>query len=387
MMRIAFVHPAVATIGGAEYVAVWLCSELGRRGHTVTLFTSRYSDKLFGAREGQAFSIEETSGLGYENVSAASIFAQGRQLARRSTNFDLIVAHNWPAYPSVALARFLNKSSPSTIWYCEEPQRALYSHVCYRPEFRTSDLTLKTRAERSFLRLVDRTVVRSFDLILANSRFTAGWLEQIFGAGLELRPCPLGVPSPIEGRRERVQGRRILTVSRLYPVKNVATVLRAVKLLVAHHGMTDVNYTIVGDGPELDRLRALADSLGLGRVVAFLGLTEKESVWSLYQQSTVFVSVPYDEPFGLTFVEAAANGVASIAPDHGGPAELVVDGKTGLLVDPSDPDAIADCMAQMVQDSSLARKMGELAFRRYSEHYTIEKFADRFERALGTVTV
>ena len=384
-MRIAFVHPSLTVLGGAEYAAVWLCNELGTRGHRISLFVSQYLDELFGRREEQAFSVEEISGPGYGRSSPTSTLALARKLDRRLNEFDLVVAHNWPAYVWVALAKFLDRNHPPTIWYCEEPKRALYASICYRPEFRVRSLSLRTRGERHLLRLLDKAVVRSFDLVLTNSNFTAEWIRRIFGSALEPKPCPLGVPIPPQIRREKTEECHVLTVSRLYPVKNVGTVLKAVRILTTRYGLTNLKYTIAGDGPELPRLKALSETLGLNKFVIFRGAINNRSMWSLYQQSTIFVSLPYDEPFGLTFVEAAANGVPSIAPDHGGPSEVVVDGKTGLLVDASSPDGIAAGMARLIQEPSYAGQMGESAYRRYLEHYTLEKFADRFEKAIDVI--
>lgn len=386
-MRIAFVHPSLAVIGGAEYVTVWLCNELAKRGHKISLFVSRYLDELFGKREEQSFSVEEISGPGYGDTSILSVMAQARRLARRSSEFDVMVAHNWPAYPWVAVANFLNKGHPPTIWYCEEPQRALYADICYRAEFRARNLPFKTRAEHSFLRLLDKTLVQSFDLVLTNSTFTTGWIERIFGDRVEPKPCPLGLPPSSQTHSERIEGPRILTVSRLYPVKNISTILEAIRILATRFGLTGVKYTIVGDGPELDRLRGVATALGLTKVVTFRGLVSRDSVWSLYSESTIFVSLPYDEPFGLTFLEAAANHIPSVAPDHGGPSEIVLDGKTGLLTDADSPEAIAACMARLLQDPSLAKELGDSAYRHYREYYTLEKFADRFERALTGIAL
>jgi len=386
-MRIAFVHPSLTAIGGAEYVTVWLCNELARRGHKISLFVSRYVDELFGRREKQSFSVEEISGPGYGDTSILSVLAQASRLARRSSEFDVMVAHNWPAYPWVAVASFLNKNHPPTIWYCEEPQRALYADICYRPEFRARDLPFRTRAVHAFLRLVDKTLVRSFDLILTNSAFTAGWIDRIFGDSIAAKPCPLGLPLSSQTQDKRIEGKRILTVSRLYPVKNVSTILKAIQILATRFGLTGLEYTIVGDGPDLDRLREATTALGLTKIVTFRGSVSRDSIWSLYEQSTIFVSLPYDEPFGLTFIEAAASGTPSVAPDHGGPSEVVLNGKTGLLADAGSPDAIAACIAGLLQEPALAKKMGESARDHYLEHYTLEKFADRFEQAIDGIAL
>jgi glycosyltransferase involved in cell wall biosynthesis len=68
--------------------------------------------------------------------------------------------------------------------------------------------------------------------------------------------------------------------------------------------------------------------------------------------------------FARPIIEAAAMGKPSVASDLGGPRELVVDGETGLLVPPNDPDALADALADLLGDRDRAREMGEAAFRR-----------------------
>jgi phosphatidylinositol alpha-1,6-mannosyltransferase len=70
------------------------------------------------------------------------------------------------------------------------------------------------------------------------------------------------------------------------------------------------------------------------------------------------------EGFGIVYMEASARGIPVVAGNVAGARDAVVDGETGLLVDPEDPDAVAQALLTLVEDPQLARKMGEAGRRR-----------------------
>ena len=83
------------------------------------------------------------------------------------------------------------------------------------------------------------------------------------------------------------------------------------------------------------------------------------------------------EGFGLVFLEAAAAGLPVVAGDGGAIPEVVSDGETGLLVDPTAPDAVADAIVRLLRDPALAQKMGEAARRRAFEEFSYDAFRTR----------
>src|SRR5207249_10983994 len=111
----------------------------------------------------------------------------------------------------------------------------------------------------------------------------------------------------------------------------------------------DAELVIVGDGPDRQRLERTASLLRLDGRVRFAGRVSDEELASLYAGATVFALPgrarlgphPEGEGFGLVFIEAGAAGLPVVAGRAGGTTEAVVDGETGLLVDPEDPDDIA----------------------------------------------
>lgn len=169
---------------------------------------------------------------------------------------------------------------------------------------------------------------------------------------------------------------RILFVGRLVEKKGAKVLIDAVRQLPA-----DLRWTleIVGDGPLADGLKAQA----AGLPVTFRGAASREELANAYARSTVIVvpSVPAEsgDQDGLPTVllEAMGSGVAVVASDLPGLNEAVVDGETGLLVPPKDPDALAKALRAMLTDDSLRTHLAEAARRRSGE-YTIDLCAQRF---------
>jgi phosphatidyl-myo-inositol dimannoside synthase len=125
---------------------------------------------------------------------------------------------------------------------------------------------------------------------------------------------------------------------------------------------------VVGDGPDRERLRSLADSQAPRHSVVFTGAVSDADLPSLYAAADVFAMPCRSrlaglevEGFGIVFLEAAASGRPVVAGDSGGAAEAVVDGETGLLVDGRHVGAVAEATAALLQDPVRAAAMGKAA--------------------------
>jgi phosphatidylinositol alpha 1,6-mannosyltransferase len=127
---------------------------------------------------------------------------------------------------------------------------------------------------------------------------------------------------------------------------------KRVELLTKITAMPGVRLVVVGAGPaEATLRRNMPDAL-------FLGERRGDELAVIYASLDVFVhSGPY-ETFGQTLQEAAASGLAVVAPAAGGPLDLVDDGVTGFLVPPGDPDAFADAVARLAADPVLRAAFG-----------------------------
>jgi glycosyltransferase involved in cell wall biosynthesis len=91
------------------------------------------------------------------------------------------------------------------------------------------------------------------------------------------------------------------------------------------------------------------------------------------------LSVPatYDEPKGMFLLEAMASGVPVVQPRRGAFTEVIEKTGGGLLVEPDDPDRLADGLESLLRDRRLRQELGRRAFRTVREHYTVQRSADR----------
>lgn len=403
-MNMALVHPSLAVRGGAEHVVLWLADELHRRGHRVTVITSDFDPALYGSPRARPYSLVILP-LGGYNADPAMILRAGWLLRRVLSEFDWVNPHNFPAYIWTHLARLANPEIGPIVWFCEEPVRWFYPEVCnshflelrrrtagrdHGPSWRRWASAARARIHNprwELARVLDRWTVPRLDGIVANSEFIAGQIRQIFGR--DAFASHLGIPlhrfnSPHEDIPP-VEGPYLLTVSRLYPEKNLATVLAALRLLKTRGPLPFRRFVIVGDGPLRPELEGTARAWGLEDVVAFAGSVSDAALAAFYRHTELVVYLPLDETFGLVFLEAALHRKAVLGPNHGGPAEIISHGVTGLQVDPLDPEAIADAVEEALRDPHRRDAWGEEGYRLAMRRYTVDRFVDRFEEAVRRI--
>ncbi|OGY36167.1 MAG: hypothetical protein A3I08_04945 [Candidatus Andersenbacteria bacterium RIFCSPLOWO2_02_FULL_46_11] len=123
---------------------------------------------------------------------------------------------------------------------------------------------------------------------------------------------------------------------------------------------------IVGDGPQLAALQNGVESELIDLSVLFLPEVPNEDLPALYAGAMVFAMTPRElagdiEGFGLVYLEAAAQGTPAVGTKTGGVPEAVVDGGTGILVEPEDAGAVKNAMAKIILDKKFREKLGEAA--------------------------
>jgi glycosyltransferase involved in cell wall biosynthesis len=168
---------------------------------------------------------------------------------------------------------------------------------------------------------------------------------------------------------------RALTVARLSPVKDQATLLRAVARVVSE--IPDFHLDIVGDGPSRVGLVSLTAELGLDTHVTFHGATD--DVPRFLAGARLFVLSSISEGVPLTILEAMAAGLPVVSTDVGGVEEVVANQQTGLLVPPSDADALAGAMLELLLDSERSQRMGSAAQRRAQERFDAREMVRNYE--------
>ena len=142
---------------------------------------------------------------------------------------------------------------------------------------------------------------------------------------------------------------------------------------------------IAGDGKEKNNLIDLVKKFNL-RNIKFTDWLRDADIFPLCKSSSI-IMVPsvWEEPFGLIGIEAMSVGRLVIASKVGGIPEWLDDNKTGFLVDPGNPDQIAEKIIQLFSDRKLMEQMGKNA-RKKAEQFSIEKHANKIEKIYLKIT-
>ena len=137
---------------------------------------------------------------------------------------------------------------------------------------------------------------------------------------------------------------------------------------------------IVGIGPMLDEWQALAKARNVADKIMWLGEVSDDDLPVLYHQSDLFVlpATHPSEAFGLVQVEAMASGMPVVCTELGtGTSWVNVDGQTGRVVPPRDPQALADAINSLLADPERRHTLGQAARARALAEFTVEKMIER----------
>ena len=180
--------------------------------------------------------------------------------------------------------------------------------------------------------------------------------------------------------REVPSAPTIAFVGRLAREKGVDVLLGAFAQLTARDGW--LRLVLAGDGPEAPELRHLADTLGVAPQVDFLGALDRAQLAEVIDRATVVAIPSRREGFPLVALEAAQRARPVVATTVGGLPEIVVDGRTGLLVVPDDVDALARALGDLLGDRDRAAEMGGAAREVAAVDFSFEACVDGYERVL-----
>ena len=139
---------------------------------------------------------------------------------------------------------------------------------------------------------------------------------------------------------------------------------------------------VVGAGGGRQEFEELARERGVENAITFTGEVTDEELDALYASSNVYAMPSQGEGFGLVFAEAMSRGLACIASRFDAGSEVVVDGETGIHVDPDDPQELLKALKTLFGDADLRRRMGEAGRRRAEAMFSLEAFNKRVERIL-----
>ncbi|MHB1678401.1 MAG: glycosyltransferase family 4 protein [Sulfuriferula sp.] len=281
---------------------------------------------------------------------SVSVFKRFAQLAKQA---DVIHYHfPWPFMDVVHFATRVKK--PTVVTYHSDIIRQKQLLKLYRP------------LKRSFLNSVDRIVATSPNY-LATSEVLKKFSDKVsvIPIGLDKSSYPQPSPEQLQIWRDKLGSKFFLFVGVLRYYKGLHILLEAAQ-------GTDYPIMIVGAGPAEQELKAQATRLGL-RNIHFLGqLPDADKVALLMLcYGLVFPSHLRAEAFGISLLEGAMYGKPMISCEIGtGTTFINRGGETGLVVPPSDPDALRQAMRYLWEHHEVVIEMGRRAEQRYWEYFT-----------------
>jgi alpha-1,3/alpha-1,6-mannosyltransferase len=404
-LRVGFIHPDLG-IGGAERVVVDAALCLQRAGHKVTIFTGHHD---------RSYCFEETRDGTLDVRTCRPIFpthiAQrlraccalartshlAASLARRGT-YDVIFCDLIPHV--IPWLRLLTRAK--ILYYCHypdnDPDRApipsqsLFYQLYRRP-----------------LDKLQEAGIRAADRILVNSHFTAARFRRAYP---RLRSVPIevlypGVDATLYDARntrrfetddleaEPNRGVMLLSINRFVRFKNIGLAIEALALVreaLPEETFREIKMVLAGaydvrlreSREVLSELWTAAQKFKLHSHVVFKPSCSETERMELLSQCLCLVYTPDQEHFGIGPLEAMAAGRPVIAVRSGGPMETILDGKTGLLSEPT-PRAFADAILHLISNRAAADRMGRAGPRHVVERFSLARFGQQLEAVLNGV--
>jgi phosphatidylinositol alpha-1,6-mannosyltransferase len=223
---------------------------------------------------------------------------------------------------------------------------------------------------------------RQADASISVSSYTSGLLAALGVSRERLNSIPPGVDLPADARPQPAERPTLVTISRLADrYKGHDVLLQALALVRVR--VPDVELVVIGDGPLRPQLEALARAQGLAQSTRFLGSVPDQERDFWLARADLF-AMPSRLPgggqagegFGIVYLEAAARGKPVVAGNVGGALDAVIDGQTGLLVDPTNPAAVAEAIVTLLLDRPLALALGSAGAER-ARRFAWPLIADR----------
>ncbi len=372
MSRVTLLTPDFPpAVGGVQRYVAEAAAALARH-HDVTVVT--VAQRGAAAHDGAVpYRVVRTRG-GWGGARSAAALVEMTAAARR-------------ARPDVVIAGHL-ATLPSALGAARRPVACcFYGSEVWAPRMRPLLVRLGGRVSRA----------------VCISRFTANEVRRGGVAAERIRLVWPGADAPSEtvSPRAALAARGLwdprtgaavpylLSIGRLVePHKGIDQVLRALPALLG--ALPDVRLVVLGDGPLRARYERIARACGVSGAVVWTGQVDEADKGALLTGVRALVLLSRASPaaaqfegFGIALVEAALAGRPSIAGNSGGIPDAVVDGETGLLVDPSDPAQFTRAARALLEDTALATRLGEAARRRAEREFTWPRAMERMVSVVG----
>lgn len=349
--------------GGLENYAYNISKILSEKGHDITIFSSGNTKESYNFKV-----IRVNNKISISNTPLDFVLPKLSKLVKEE-DFDLINAHMpVPFYADMAAIAARRNNIPFILTYHNDVVK--------------EGLLLGLLAS-SYNKSLLQFTLRSADRIITPSPYVYNESPLIKNFADKTALIPPGVDpekyKPGEGHVKKrynlsSDSKIILFVgamNRGHSHKGVDILLKAFSKIK----MENVYLFLAGTGDMIPEYKKLAQNLGISERVVFTGFIDEESLIDLYRGSYMLIlpTLTPAEGFGMVLIEANACGTPVIGSKIGGIKYVIKDGKTGLLVPPGDPEALAKAMQRLLEDDELTKKMGSKGKKMVEKNYTWDK--------------
>jgi len=360
--------------GGGGVVMAALARQLARR-HEVTVLTSR-AGELAAQENDRGVRVVRVPVYFRRHLAVANFpsmlaylpsgFLRGLGLLRGGA-FDVINTHF--AVPTGPLGQALAR------WHGLPNVLSVHGGDLFDPSKRSSPHL------HAPLRAAVRSLLRSADEVIGQSRDTIRHVERIYGVQRPVGLIPLGIDRPpaLPDVARHDLGLPddafvLVTIGRLVARKATVQLVDA----LAASTIANAHVVVIGDGPDAASIEQRAVELGVRARLHLLGQVTDERKYAVLGAADVFVSTSQHEGFGLVFLEAMAYGLPIVCYDRGGQTDFLASGQTGYVARLNDMAAFARALGSLYADPAARAAFGRNN-RRLVESYFIDTCAARYE--------
>lgn len=346
------------TYGGSGIIATELAHLLAKK-HELHLVSY---DKPVRLGDEIDFSFHKVELLSYplfERVPCCYSLALASKLAAVMRSCDLDIVHAHYAVPNAASAylakKICNNSTKVVTTLHGTDSYLVGSHPSYKE--------------------VTQFSMQESDALTTVSKYLRARTLADFDISREIRVIPNFVDPQRFRKFKRNRAQKIVCHSSNFrPIKRIPDIIKAFKII---SNEIDCKLVLIGDGPEHPEAEGLTRTLGISENVEFLG--NVENVQEIVGRADLFLLPSEDESFGLAALEAMSCGVPVVATNVGGLKELISHGVDGYLTEVGDPEALANCSLEILQNPELQEELGSNARAKVLKTYTPDKIVPQYE--------
>jgi len=353
-------------LSGTEIATYNIAKYLAKRGHNVCVITSK-DEELPEIEAKDGFQIYRTKFYNIKFLGCVIFWTNIIPILKK-INPDIIHSQMiGMGVPALAAKKLFGK--PYVVWG------------------RGSDVYLS----RKFEKLILKPVVKNADAVIALTEQMKGKIEEYYKRDAFVIPngINLGEFDNLSKENLRIELRIgqdekvIIYIGRLYPVKGVEYLIKAMNLIKNKEPNTKL--ILIGDGSEKEKLREMVKKLNLDDCVIFLPQVSNQNIPKYTVASDVFVLPSLSEGFPLTILEAMASGLPIVTTRICGLPEIIKEGENGFLVEPANPEQLAEKILFILENDESRAKIS--ANNKESvKQYSWENIIDKLEKIYLNIT-